>query len=294
MSIFQIFIIVLINAGGEGKTTLTLLIRALFQLAEREHLLLDSDHGNFALKSRYGDDLMTKALGWNVGPETAPTIVATAKGLPVLMDAGASMLASQREIVDLLPRLRNKFADSGYRTVALIPISTNKIGAAGALKGFASKLGNFEKIVVKNDRDGSNEFEVLPKEYPLICIPQLEPGLNAYLFRSRRDIADVVTNPEQGYIKASAHIAQWIRTFASDPQVQNLLGLELCESAIRRLPPAPSESHFPFSTYSHVNDEFIEKHKHIFPIADLIYRFGWNAGGLRQAADVLDAQARSL
>jgi hypothetical protein len=270
------------------------LIRALFQLAEQEHLLLDADHGNFALKSRYGDDLMTKTVGWHVGPATAPAIVSAAKGLPVLMDAGASMLASQREIVDLLPALRDEFVENGYRTVALMPISPNKIGAARALKEFATKLGDFEKMVVKNNRDGSGQFEELPKDYPLICIPHLSPGLNAYLFCSRRDIADVVTNPEQGYITASAHIGHWVRTFASDPHVQNLLGRELCESAIRRLPPAPTGLRPAFNTYNQVNDENFEKLEHMLSVADLISRFEWTACGLRQAADVLDAQARSL
>lgn len=273
---------------------LTLLIRALFQLAEQEHLLLDADHGNFALKSRLGDDLMTKAVGWGVGPETAPAIVSTAKGLPVLMDTGANLHASQREIVDLLPALSDRFADDGYRTVALMPISPNKIGAAGALKEFAAKLGNFEKMVIKNDRDGSGQFEQLPREYPLICIPQLMPGLNAYLFNSRRDIADVVINPERGYIKASAHIGQWVRAFALDPNVQNLLGPELCERAMMRLPPAPPVLNYTLRKYNQINDANIGICEHKSQIVDLINRFGWNARGLHQAGDALDAQARSL
>ncbi len=101
MGLLKIFIVILINSGGEGKTTVARLIRALFQLAGQDHLGLDADHGTLALKTISGDDLLTKVLGWQVGPERAPEIVQAARSLPVIMDTGANMLASQREIVSL-------------------------------------------------------------------------------------------------------------------------------------------------------------------------------------------------
>jgi len=90
MDLLKIFIVILINAGGEGKTTVARLIRALFQLSDRDHLGLDADHGNYALKTISGEDLLTKALGWQVGPGKASEIVEAAGNLPVIMDTGAN------------------------------------------------------------------------------------------------------------------------------------------------------------------------------------------------------------
>lgn len=284
----KLFIIVLINAGGEGKTTIAQLIRTLFQLNACQHLGLDADCGNLALMDSAGRDLLTKAVGWSVGANKAPEIVQAAKGRPVVMDTGPNMLASQREIVELLPALSSCFAAEGYRTVALLPISPNKTAAAGALARLAPKLVDYEKFVVKNNRDGSGEFGKVTDIYPQIALDNLNSGLNAYLTRSERTIIDAIMHPDPGYTKASAYFAEWVRAFARDPNVQNLLGIQLCETAIMRFPTSPRPNCFTLNTYDAVNDAMLEHAEHCTYISSFIDHHGWSAAGLRLAADELE------
>lgn len=288
MDILKIFILVLINAGGEGKTTIAELIRVLFQLSVCEHLGLDADSGVYALMDSSGKDLITKAVGWSVGPDKAPEIVQAAGGLPVVMDTGANTLASQREVVELLPVLRKRFEKEGYRTIALLPISPNKKAAAGALADLAPKLADFETYVVKNNRDGSDEFGEVTDAYPQILIRHLAPGLNAYLTRSKRSIIDAILRPEPGYVKAGAHIAEWVRAFAREPYVQDLLGAELCERAISQFPRPPRSRRFELRKYDDVNDAAIERTEHNTHVLNLLDHYGWSAAGLRGAADELE------
>lgn len=288
MQILKIFILVLINAGGEGKTTIARLIRVILQLSSCKHLGLDADHGSFALMDSSGEDLLTKKVGWSVGPDKAVEIVQVAGHLPVIMDTGASMLASQRDIVDLLPVLRKRFSERGYRTVALLPISPNKIAAPGALADLAPKLNDFETFVVRNDRDGSGEFGDVTKAYPEIAVHHLAPGLNAYLTRSKSSIIDAMLFPKPGYVKAAAYIADWVRLFAEEPQVQGLLGANTVQIAIQRLPAQPPPLRFVLETYDCVNDEAIARNEYMTHIMRLIDQHTWSVAGLRGAADELE------
>ena len=61
---YLLFIIILTNSGGEGKTTLTLLLRAILDLAGIDSLGIDADQGNWALKNRSGEDIATDVLAW--------------------------------------------------------------------------------------------------------------------------------------------------------------------------------------------------------------------------------------
>lgn len=89
-----LFLLILTNAGGEGKTTLAYLIRAVFELAGLDDYGLDADQGNWALKNKLGEAVDTDVLTWDKGPEVADRIVAKAAGRPVSMDSGANMLVA--------------------------------------------------------------------------------------------------------------------------------------------------------------------------------------------------------
>jgi len=150
-----LFIIIVSNAGGEGKTLLAQLIQALLQLAGEPVIMLDGDAGN---KAAWVADDNAKVVGWGVDAIKATDILAATQGSHVILDLGANSLASAREIVDLVPALRKTYAGAGYRTIAFLPVSTNKLGAVAAIKALAPKIAGFEKVFVKVNRDGSRAF----------------------------------------------------------------------------------------------------------------------------------------
>lgn len=286
-----LFILVVVNAGGEGKTTVATLIRIIFFLYGREMLALDGDAGNLALKNRYNEDLLTKVVGWGVGPETVPEIVKAASSLSVVFDLGANSMASKREISELVPVLRSKFAEEGYRTIALMPISPNKQGASGALERLAGKLQGFEICLVRNDRDGSGEFEPVSLAGPCIELPHLQPGLQAYLTRSKRPILDAILYPELGYTRAAQFFGDWVRSFASDPSTQRLLGRDVCEAAIRQLPQPPTPIRVRLEKADQVTDQRLGDFDRRTIIMDLLDVYGDTPDGLHRAADELERRA---
>lgn len=49
----KLFLICITNAGGEGKTWLTMVLYALFQLIQEQVVLADADPGNRASKTMF-------------------------------------------------------------------------------------------------------------------------------------------------------------------------------------------------------------------------------------------------
>lgn len=283
-----LFCITLTNAGGEGKTMITSLLRAVLDLGGVESYGLDADQGNWALKNRYGADIHTDALPWSVGASAAQQILTKAAGRSVFMDAGANMLVAYSAISDLLPALRDVFGRAGYRTAALLPLSPNKSGGAGGITQLFQKLDGFEKFVVFNHRDRSGEFGELDPAIPTIAVQHLWPGLQAYLFSRGVRLTEAVTKPEPEYHKAARHIGLWIRAFCQDGSVRELLSPTLCDRALGCLPPPPSRIDYALETLDQVSDDNIATLERQTQIIDLLDRHSWSPRGLRAAADVLE------
>ena len=175
-----LFVLIITNAGGEGKTTLTLLLRAILDLAGIDSLGIDADQGNWALKNRSGGDIATDLLAWAPRSGAAEKIVSKASGKSILMDTGANMMAAGQPIGELVIDLQKRFADQGYRTAAFIPLSPNKSGAAEGVNILSDRISDFEKFIVFNHRDQSGNFGSGRSDVAAITVSHLQPGLQAY------------------------------------------------------------------------------------------------------------------
>jgi len=147
-----LFIIIVSNAGGQGKTTLGRIIKALLAMAGHQVQIIDGDAGNAAASVV---DASAKGLGWGAQTILSPTIVEACTGKHVILDLGANAMASAREIVDMVPALTAAFEAAGYESLAIFPLSSNKAGAAGSIKNLAQLLPAQNKLLVLNDADGS-------------------------------------------------------------------------------------------------------------------------------------------
>ena len=286
---YLLFIIILTNSGGEGKTTLTLLLRAILDLAGIDSLAIDADQGNWALKNRSGEDIATDVLAWAPRPGAAAKIVSKATGKSTLMDTGANMMAAGQPIGELVIELQKRFADQGYRTAAFIPVSPNKSGAAEGVNILSDRISDFEKFIVFNHRDKSGNFGSVRDDIAAIIVSHLQPGLQAYLDQHDWRIAEVLTDPATCSTRASAHVGEWVRSFALDRNVRDLLTPLVCDTAIRCLPNGPARIRHAIETLAEASDARIVVFERHAIILDLIDRFGWSAAGLRTAANAVDA-----
>jgi hypothetical protein len=283
-----LFVLILTNAGGEGKTTLTLLLRCLLDLAGAGSFAIDADPGNWALKNRSGDDVATDVLAWSPRAGAAAKIVAKAIGQCVMMDAGANMMATGQPIGELVFELQKCFAGEGYRTAAFIPVSPNKSGAAEGASILCDRIDGFEKFIVLNHRDKSGNFGQIRAGLATITVSHLEAGLQAYLDQHGWRIADVLTDPTTSSSRAAAYVGEWVRSFASDSKVRSLLTDEVCDRAISRLPGRPPRLRVLIETAADTTDASLAAKESKTTILDLLDRFEWSPAGLRAAADVLD------
>ena len=280
-----VFIIVATNAGGEGKTMLAQLLKALWLIAGQPVETLDADAGNRAVRS---SDSAVRPVGWGVQTSVAPEIVATLLGNHVSLDLGANALASKREIADLVPALRLQFAAADYRCLALMPISTNKLGAGGSLMGLADELEGFEKIGVRVNRDASGNYD--PEFSPAACVElgHLSPGYQEYIRKFGGSMAEAVLNPPPGYRIAASHVGHWMLQFLKQPLIADLFGPRPAEVIRQAYPEQPHQTSFQVLHLSNVTDEALIENARKSKILAGISGQGWTAAGLRAVADKID------
>lgn len=279
-----IFVVIVSNAGGEGKTMLAQLLHALWTLAGEPVELLDGDEGNMAAKVA---DQNARPLGWGVKAIRAPEIFAALKGGHVILDLGANSLASHREIVGLLPALRQLFAEAGYRTVALMPVSTNKLGAVEAIVELEPKIDGFETMFVRVNRDGSNIFDPGLEGRHSVDVGHLRPGFQNFVRGPGGSIARAVSDPPADHGIAAAHVADWMRRFAVQPPIVDLIGdgpmLKLDE--VR--PERPASLRFQVMTLADTTDRALTENQRRSRILTAIDRCGWTASGLGEVASLI-------
>ena len=277
-----VFLVVVSNAGGEGKTLLSQLMQALWQLLDQPVHLLDGDPGNKAAK--VADDTV-KVVGWGVDAMKADEIVAATAGHHVILDLGANSLASAREIVDLLPALQRAYARAGYRTIAFMPVSTNKIGSVGAIQTLASKVMQFDKLFVRINRDGSGTYDAGLTATDVIDVGHLSPGFKNYVRQPGTSLASSVSNPATGYGIAATFVAAWMRTFATQPAVRALVGD--VPVLIDYEPPA-GELRFGVARLRDATDNALRTNIRRSRILTAIDAAGWTADGLRKVATMIE------
>lgn len=283
MRIRPTFVLIVSNAGGEGKTLLAGLVKALFELAGDPVELLDGDAGNGAARVA---DSAARSVGWGVGALTAPDILKACRGHHVILDLGANSLASQREIVELVPALREVFGGAGYRTVAFLPVTPNKHGSVDAIINLAAKLPDFEKFFIRNDRDGSGDFHGMPSAPNVVDVDYLRPGFIQYIHGPGQSMSKAVCSPPEGYRIAARYVAEWMRDFARAPALAGMFApsLQRLDSVPR--PTSPLAMTVP--KLASASDAALRENTRKSQVLRLIRERGWHARGLREVADELE------
>ena len=275
-----IFIVIVTNAGGQGKTTLARVLKTLFGLVGQPVQLLDSDVGNAAASVI---DASAKVVGWSARAVVAPQILAACIGKHVILDLGANALASAREIVDLLPQLVTDFEAAGYRNVAFLPVTPNKPGATEAVLHLAEQLPPMERIVVRNDIDGSGQFEALTTSDRVVDLKHLPPGYMSYVNEGGLTFLDAVQQPAPDRTEAGRVIAKWMGDFAKQTQKH---GLFASPAAKLELHPRPrGNARFIVKTAAAATDRALFKNHRMTEVIDLLNQHGWTPAGLRAVAD---------
>jgi hypothetical protein len=266
-----IFLVIVSNAGGEGKTLLARLMKSLWRLLDEPVHLFCGDPGNRAAKV---DDSSAGTLSWGVQAMRADDIVAATAGQHVILDLGANTLASAREIVDLLPALQSGYEGAGYRTV-------------DAIEALAPNLHGFDKLFVQVNRDGSGTYDVDLSSSDVIEVGHLQPGFQTYVRKVAGSFADAVVAPRMGYGTAGLYLAEWMLAFASQAPVHSMIG-EV--SALTGRKPVPGVLRFGVAKLSDTTDDALAVNVHNSRILNAIGRAGWTADGLRKVAAMMDAR----
>lgn len=284
----NIFIAIVTNAGGEGKTLLAQVFQALLKIGGRSVEVLDGDHGNLAAKVADQD---AKVLGWGVQKSKAPDIVAATRGSDVILDLGANSLASNREIVELLPALRDEYAAAGYRTIAFLPFSTNKIGSVAAIRELEPKILGFEKLFVRVNRDGSGTFDGELDGADIVELGHFAPGLQNLVRGPGGSISKTVLDPPANFHVAAGYVAEWLLNFVDQRPIADLLGRET-GARLRSLHPGErSQLRFRIQALWQATDDQIAEYVLHTSILNALDQYGWSAAGLRLAADNLQDMA---
>lgn len=266
----RLFIIIVSNAGGQGKTTLARLFKALLEMGGRPVQILDGDAGNAAISVV---DPTAARIGWGVQSTVNAEIVQAFKDRDVILDLGANTMASAREIVDMLPELIAAFEAAGHKTLAVFPITPNKAGAAGALERLTQLFPAQNKLVVMNNADGSGNFDPLDLPLPIARLGYLEPGFIASVDAlASGSFSEAVKSPADDRQIAAQHLARWMKGLAKDLPFQDVFGPAV--TALGKFP-EPSKIRHRVDTVSAATDSRLRELARRAPILDLLDQHGW-------------------
>lgn len=278
-----LFIILLSNAGGAGKTTLARIFLSIFSFARIKPALFDTDQGNGTL-SEY--EPRTIKLGWGVTPAEGIAELANCAGNHIILDVGANTLASKREIVGTIHAMIAEAQRRGYRCLTILPQTPNKRGAAKMLIQVADTLPPTEKIIVHNNQDGSGRFETPKHSYPIIDLDRLPCGFMEWVESvGGGSFTNAILMRPDDRVRASLHVAKWVREF-----VKQLPSHEVFEETRRILEmfEAPKPNLFKPLYASSTTDSLLEKTEELTVIINLIEKHGRSPAALRKVADELE------
>lgn len=212
------------NAGGEGKTTLTIVIEAALDLLGRPVQLVDIDQGMGSLAFQRQE---AKSLDWGMSDLKSDTVFERLRSGNVVFDFGANALASGTPVIRLYGKVNDALAEIGFRRVALVPISTNKPGAVGAAKDIIRAFSHMECHAVLVNRDGNGIYDEDVSALSALEMPHLDPGLQQFrthLQSQGISLADALRSPPAGWVQATDYLGMWLRAFATQPTMIDILG----------------------------------------------------------------------
>lgn len=270
----------LTNAGGEGKTWVSMMIQSIFQLLDEPIVVADADQGNRAARVVLGKVHLID-ISEDAETSAAKLMAQVEGGESLLIDCGANALASSVNFNNVLAETAETLRDNGYTTYGLCVVSANKPGAAAALKRLASRFSPYFKMLwVFNDRDGSNH---VPEGFIAdIIVTNLDPGF-VTLVHDAGGFTPIVLHGVDGHQLSSDYISAYLWSFADQEGIRKLFG----DAQINSLSPLLNR------TVKRVDPMRIER-----PLADEEYlETVWKAKHLRAIWPTLgdvDAMMRAL
>lgn len=291
---------VMSNVGGEGKTTVAIALEAAWDLLGRPSHLVDVDPGNGSLSLQRKQ---AKTLDWGKPAEDAEQVFSRLQDRCTVFDFGANTLASGAPIVRLHGKVCDLLATAGHRLVALVPISTNKPGAVGAARGILRAYSYMECHAVLVNRDGNGMYDEDVSDF-VLTLPHLSPALQ----KIRSDfgqhglsLADVLRSPPSGWFHAVDYLAGWLRAFATQPVIVDILGGDIGPvlDELGRRPRA--EIHLGRVMAQDLHDDAVEESVQFSAFGQdvqkggiwrVLYRHGLTPAGLRAAANELEQRVR--
>ena len=212
------------NAGGEGKTTIAIVVEAALDLLGRPVQLVDIDQGMGSLAFQRRD---ARSLDWSWSEDKAETVFNRLRTGNAVFDFGANTLASGAPVVRLYGKVNEALAEIGFRRVALVPISTNKPGAVGAAKDIIRAFSHMECHAVLVNRDGSGRYDEDTSALSALEMPHLEPVLQQFrsnLQKKGFSLVEALRSPPPGWVHATDYLGMWLRAFATQPTMIDILG----------------------------------------------------------------------
>lgn len=232
----RLLLIIFGNPGGDGKTTIAQAIDALAKQFGLSVQLVCADAGNGALRQSIPG---TPSVTWGAPPQIGQEIVAAYEKFDVLViDCGANSSSAAYNIIDLLIEARITAQKQGRECMAILPIGTNKPGAAGMAitSKEAFDRAGFQTHLVRNNRDGSSEYVGL-HEPNLPEVPHLASGFMALLNQRTGGWHKTLSDPMAGYAYAMNFIADWLQKVSDLPPIRKALGIEAGGIDFGRDPP---------------------------------------------------------
>lgn len=221
---FLLFIAIITNAGGEGKTQFANALAAILRLlGYGDAIMLDGDPGNWA-SSVLNED--ARRVGWDVSPGKATAIADEFVGRNVILDPGANAFAGSSNFLRLTQRLGEAFKDRGYRIVSFHPVSTNKVGALDSMLELAHDFQRFEQVATLVNRDGSDHYSgdlQRLERHRIVRVGKLQPGLIEVAALRNLDIGLAVTEPAEGFAIAGRYLGSWLANLASELEAADVL-----------------------------------------------------------------------
>ncbi len=212
------------NAGGEGKTTIAVVLEAALDLLGRPVQLVDVDQGMGSLSFQRPD---AKSLDWGWPEDKAETVFERLRTSNAIFDFGANTLASGAPVVRLYGKVNDALARVGFRRIALVPISTNKPGAVGAATDIIRAFSHMECHSVLVNRDGTDQYDEDVSMLSALKMPHLDPVLQQFRSEMQKQgisLAELLRSPPAGWVHACDYLGMWVRGFVTQPAMIDILG----------------------------------------------------------------------
>lgn len=285
------FILIATNAGGEGKTTIAKLLKCAYDIqninsnSSSNIIVLDADQGNAAARDK---DENALRVGWGVSSELASDIVNRTKDHHVIMDLGANALASAREIVDTLPAITELYKNEGRHCVAFLPVSTNKDAAIGAINILQKKLSDYDRYIVKVNRDSSDNFDGIIESEKTLELKYLNPGYQSLIKHRGGSISNAIMYPDKQYTMAATRLAEWVYDFISQEGMPDIFDNNILENVENCITGPIDQTSFSITNLSDCTNQALMKNINKSEIVKLLNAHGWNKEGLIEAAAKID------